>query len=159
MIPKPLKKENTLTNRLKCQGVPLDWFAIIASGPGFKRHSSYFCGFSSKLLAGLETSLTCQRRNYADFSQIGWIFAGKWTVFFANHLEKCRGTRRFWSSLMRGVGDLRRSFRWPLACVSCRFFSASGGGWEFKMLDDGSERHIESPHKMISHSTRKETLR
>ena len=66
----------------------VDWFtgqpgqsANDAMGPYIQQEIKLFCGFSGKLLAGIETSLICQRRNYAGFKRISWIFPGKWTVF------------------------------------------------------------------------------
>ena len=59
-----------------------------------------FCGFSGKLLAWIETSLICHRRNYAGFMRISWIFAGEWEEI---------------ANLQRGVGGLWLRFRQPLS--------------------------------------------
>ena len=65
-----------------------------------------FCGFSGKLLAGIGTILICQRRNYAGFKRISWIFAGKWTVFFANRWGIRREMREYLGILDAGQWSL-----------------------------------------------------
>ena len=57
-------------------------------------------------MAGIGTILICQRRNYAGFKRISWIFAGEWTVFLrikGNQAGKCGQISGF---LMRGQWSL-----------------------------------------------------
>ena len=80
-----------------------------------------------------------------DFKRIDSDFAGKWTVFFANRGESGGKMQVFWGFFEAGVGVIR----WPFGACMCWFFSAIGGGWRIKMLDEQFSRVIESPSELI----------
>ena len=75
-------------------------------------------------MAGIETSLICQRRNYAGFMRISWIFAGKWTVFLRIDGEsggKCEGFRGSYAGLEWSLAVVLVAIG---ACI-CRFSAES----------------------------------
>ena len=62
-------------------GASLAWFAQglayrqpMPCGLTLSPQASCLCSVAGKLLAGVGTSLLCQRRNYSDFERIGWDF-------------------------------------------------------------------------------------
>ena len=128
------KKKNTLTNRLKCQGVPLGWSANDAMRSWIQTGCKLFLqlfkqvtGRARNVLDMPEEKLCGSFANQSDFCR-------KVDGFLCESLGKLPGSAPVLELFDAESGGLMRSFQWLLVVCILSVFSASGVDGNSKCL-------------------------